>query len=57
MYVYLSENEFFDDFDNKDALFWSEEEMTYGDWTGGENGDGTYEISTQIKPSEVPNYM
>ena len=39
MYVYVSEQEKFNDFANGDALIWLEEELVYGDWTSGVNGD------------------
>ena len=53
MYVYLSESEVFSDFDNKDALFWLEDDLSYGDWTSGFNGDGSYEKFGKIPLSEV----
>nr|KAG5704265.1 hypothetical protein BaRGS_012553 [Batillaria attramentaria] len=37
MYVYVSEQEDFDDFANEDALFWVEKGLVYGDWTSGLN--------------------
>ena len=51
--MYISEQEFFTDFNNKDALFWLEEDIVYGDWTGGMNGDGTFEKKGQLTISEV----
>lgn len=53
MYVYISEDEIFSDFNNKNALFWLEEEMVYGDWQGGLLGDGTYEKKGTIPLSEA----
>ena len=53
MYVYLSEDEFFTDFDNKKALFWLEEELSYGDWIGGDNKDGSFEMAGKIETPEV----
>jgi hypothetical protein len=52
-YVYISEQEFFTDFDNKAALFWLEEDLVYGDWTGGMFGDGTHEKKGTLKLSAV----
>jgi hypothetical protein len=52
MYVYITETPTFNDFNNKDALFWLEEELQYGDWLGGPNGDGTFEKNGQIPISE-----
>jgi hypothetical protein len=41
-YFYLSPNEHvFRDFDNKEALVWSEMSLTYGDWSSGANKDGS----------------
>ena len=53
MYVYISDNERFSDFDDKNALFWVEDELQYGDWTSGLAGDGTYQKNSQITVSEV----
>ena len=53
MYVYVSEQEKFNDFANGDALIWLEEELVYGDWTSGVNGDGSYEKKTNLAISEV----
>ncbi|KAK7493479.1 hypothetical protein BaRGS_00015379 [Batillaria attramentaria] len=53
MYVYVSEQEDFDDFANEDALFWVEKGLVYGDWTSGETGDGTYVKHGQILASET----
>ncbi|KAI0210510.1 Cleft lip and palate transmembrane protein 1-like [Lamellibrachia satsuma] len=49
MYIFISEEEYFTNFKNPDKLFWMEEEIVYGDWTGGIFGDGTY-----IKKGEIP---
>jgi hypothetical protein len=53
MYVYVSDKEIFENFTDKNALFWLEEELQYGDWAGGPNGDGTYEKNGLIEVSEV----
>ena len=53
MYVYISEQERFTGFTNPDALIWLEEELIYGDWTSGVNGDGSYEKKTSLAISEV----
>jgi hypothetical protein len=53
MYVYVSESDDFEDFKNKEALFWVQKGLTYGDWESGPNGDGSYEISGQVQASEV----
>ena len=53
MYVYISEKSTFNDFDDESALFWLEEQVVYGDWTGGVQGDGSYVKTGQITVSEV----
>ena len=40
-----------------DLLFWSEKELRYGDWTSGQNGDGTLKKTGQIEISEVSVYV
>ncbi|ESO91931.1 hypothetical protein LOTGIDRAFT_233250 [Lottia gigantea] len=52
LYVYISEQEDFTDFDNEQALFWTKKNLIYGDWTDGENGDGTFEHSGKIPASQ-----
>ncbi|CAG0880629.1 unnamed protein product [Darwinula stevensoni] len=51
MYVFLSENIDFEDFNNSQALLWLQEDLVYGDWTGGPSGDGTFTRSFQIEAS------
>lgn len=41
LYVYLSEAEKFNDFDNPKALIWQENNLIYGDWNSGIEQDGT----------------
>ncbi|GLH01413.1 Uncharacterized protein GBIM_07572 [Gryllus bimaculatus] len=53
LYVYVSELPKFRDFNNPDALIWTQKGLVYGDWTGGPNGDGTIVHNTQIKTSEA----
>ena len=54
MYVYITETESFDDkFADAGALFWVAEELEYGDWTAGAEGDGTFSRSGLIPISEV----
>lgn len=51
--MYLSESEKFNDFNNPEALVWSEKGMVYGDWSSGSNGDGSHMHSIEFKTSEV----
>lgn len=52
MYVYLSEDIAYVDFQNPKNLIWVQEGLTYGDWYGGKDGDGTFVHNTQIEASE-----
>ena len=52
LYVYLSEDPEFVNFNNSESLIWLKEDLIYGDWTSGPNGDGTYEFSTSFEPSQ-----
>lgn len=49
--VYTSENEFEVDFKDKNSLIWHQEGLEYGDWYGGDNGDGSITHSTTIQAS------
>ncbi|KAL1122303.1 hypothetical protein AAG570_003708 [Ranatra chinensis] len=53
LYVYLSEKEVFQEYDDEDALIWKHHGLVYGDWESGENKDGTYTIERTFEPSEV----
>jgi len=52
MYVYLSEQEDFNDFNMPDSLVWKRLGLKFGDWTDGENSDSIFEFSSQISASE-----
>ena len=52
MYVYISEQENFTTFD-QNSLLWLEDDLVYGDWTGGPNDDSSYEMNAQIPVSDV----
>uniref|UniRef100_A0A915DAJ4 Cleft lip and palate associated transmembrane protein n=1 Tax=Ditylenchus dipsaci TaxID=166011 RepID=A0A915DAJ4_9BILA len=42
MYFYLSpKSEKFRDFENQEAFFWHEQDLMYGDWSSGEEKDGS----------------
>lgn len=53
LYVYLSQEEVFSDFNNTEALFWFHRDLVYGDWNTGENGDGCYEHYKEMDIPEV----
>ncbi|KAK6640179.1 hypothetical protein RUM44_011865 [Polyplax serrata] len=52
LYMYISEDQEFKDFNNELSLFWKKTGILYGDWYGGPNGDGTFTKWTQITASE-----
>lgn len=52
LHVYVSEDQFVVNFTDTNSLIWYQEGLTYGDWYGGRNGDGTVTHHTQIKASE-----
>lgn len=52
LFVYVSEDFDFNDFDRQDALVWHASDLAYGDWTAGPNQDGIFTYSTKIYPSE-----
>lgn len=51
LFVYLSEKEHFTDF-SEDSLVWMKDNIIYGDWTSGDNGDGTYTFETEYPITE-----
>jgi len=52
MYVYVSEQEIFGEFDIPDRLVWKKEGLSYGNWEQGPTMDSIFEFSTQISLSE-----
>ncbi|CAG9578759.1 unnamed protein product [Danaus chrysippus] len=55
MYTYLSEKEFLYQFEDA-KLLWKLPGLIYGDWHGGENGDGTFTQSAEfIAPESLKN--
>ena len=53
MWVYISEDEFFTDFNDSKSLFWEMNHLIYGDWVMGENDDGTFQHSGTVEATEV----
>lgn len=51
-YVYISEDQGNVNFTDTNSLIWYQEGLTYGDWYGGRNGDGSVTHHTQIQASE-----
>ncbi|KAF0030406.1 hypothetical protein F2P81_017137 [Scophthalmus maximus] len=54
LYVYMSQEEVFSDFNNTDALFWFHRDLVYGDWNMGEDGDGCYQHNEEM---EIPEQL
>ena len=55
--MYINELESFVDFKDKKTLIWLEEDLAYGDWTGGLYSDGSYVLKGQIEISEVAKFI
>lgn len=53
MYMYISEDQEFKNFEDESLLFWKKTGIVYGDWYGGPNGDGTFIKWTKFTASEV----
>ena len=53
LYVYLSEQAEFGDFDVPESLVWKKEGLIYGDWTMGENSDSIFEFTSQFAISKA----
>ena len=53
MYAYISESEKFNDFSNLKTLYWSLNDIEYGNWYNGINKDGTFVYQNQIELTEV----
>lgn len=53
LYVFISESKTFSDFQNKEALIWRKNNLIYGDWNSGPNGDGTHLLKSQIQTPPV----
>ncbi|XP_001602053.1 cleft lip and palate transmembrane protein 1 homolog [Nasonia vitripennis] len=50
LYIYLSEAEYFRDFNDPKAKVWTEHGLTYGDWYSGPDGDGSRVITHSFEP-------
>ncbi|KAL1506263.1 hypothetical protein ABEB36_005657 [Hypothenemus hampei] len=51
LYVYLSESEILSNFHHTN-LFWIKEHIVYGEWNGGPNNDGIFEMEKAVPISE-----
>ncbi|XP_055640174.1 putative lipid scramblase CLPTM1 isoform X2 [Toxorhynchites rutilus septentrionalis] len=52
LHVYISEDPLYVDFNDPSSLVWLQEDLMYGDWYGGRNGDGIFTVNTKIRASE-----
>ncbi|XP_074601103.1 uncharacterized protein LOC141855105 [Brevipalpus obovatus] len=51
-YVFVSENENKPDFRKSEELVWTKKNIVFGEWKGGPNNDGIYELNTTVSISE-----
>lgn len=52
LYVYISDQHDYVDFENPQSLIWYKDGLIYGDWSSGADGDGTYTQSTKIQATQ-----
>ncbi|KOB78567.1 Cleft lip and palate transmembrane protein 1-like protein [Operophtera brumata] len=52
LFCYVSDKEFYDDYNDSD-LIWKHTGIVYGDWSAGDQKDGTFTFSTTIVPSSI----
>ncbi|KAJ8280771.1 hypothetical protein GJAV_G00058790 [Gymnothorax javanicus] len=53
LYVFVSEQEHFTEFNDSNSLFWYQRDLVYGDWVTGENHDGCYEQYREMDITET----
>ncbi|KAG5837227.1 hypothetical protein ANANG_G00237080 [Anguilla anguilla] len=51
LYVYITQDEHFSEFNDTEGLFWYQRDLVYGDWVTGDNQDGCYE---QYQEMDIP---
>lgn len=56
LYVYMNEEETFTQFSNSENSVWVKEDLRYGDWTSGINGDGIFSKCHKFSPSHVSSW-
>ena len=49
----MNEEETFTQFSNSENSVWVKEDLRYGDWTSGINGDGIFSKCHKFSPSHV----
>lgn len=52
LYLYVSEKEDFNEFNNTELLKWHQPDLIYGDWYGGPEGNGIYSVDVDIIATE-----
>lgn len=52
LYLYISEREDFNEFNNTELLKWYQPDLIYGDWYGGPEGNGIYSVDVDILATE-----
>ncbi|XP_064157561.1 putative lipid scramblase CLPTM1 [Anguilla rostrata] len=53
LYVYVTQDEHFSEFNDTEGLFWYQRDLVYGDWVTGDNQDGCYEQYQEMDIPEV----
>lgn len=53
LYVYVSEQQEFGEFNIAERLVWKKEGLLYGNWEQGKNGDSIFEVNTQITTTDT----
>jgi len=52
LYIYVSEQQEFEEFQIPDRLVWKKQGLVYGDWEQGPNQDSIFELNTQITTTD-----
>ena len=53
LYVYVTQDENFSEFNETESLLWYQRDLVYGDWATGDNRDGCYELYQEMDIPEV----
>jgi hypothetical protein len=53
LYVFINEQEQFTEFNDDKYLHWKLENIEYGNWNDGENGDGIFTHKSEIELTPV----
>ena len=53
LYLYVSEDQLKPNFNDPQQLIWFKNDLVYGDWKSGPNGDGQYTHEVTVPLSQV----